>query len=223
MTLKANREVLNKRLEESTQEIVKEAKSKAILTAQRVEFLAYLQAKVAQKPEGFFADMLARLGRDTELTENMANAIRKCMSGDIEREANKNKPVDESKLPKLTMKMRKWWTEQNNLDSRVITGIVLVETAKAYKMKGTADMIEGTFCMRCDRELTEPASMVIGFGPICAGKLGIPYPTDILTAPKKVRQAYRNELLNKLHDQKFELWVPKSQIQEILKEERPSA
>jgi hypothetical protein len=61
--------------------------------------------------------------------------------------------------------------------------------------------------------------MVIGFGEKCAAKVGVPYPTDILQAPKKTRLAMRKKLLKVLHNQKFETWIPKSQIQEDLTEQ----
>ena len=70
--------------------------------------------------------------------------------------------------------------------------------------------------MRCGRELTEPASMVIGYGAICCAKLGVDYPSDILTSSKKERLAIRKKLMTVLHNQTFEAWVPKSQIEEII-------
>lgn len=151
------------------------------------------------------------------LTPHMTEALDKCMARDKPKADNEKtaEPVDEKKLPKIKCKMRQWWMKENKLDSRVISGIILQETIKAYHVKGHADMVEGTFCMRCGRELTEPASMVVGFGAECCEKLGLPYPADIKEASKKEREAIRKKLTKVLHNQTFELWIPKSQIEEI--------
>jgi len=187
-----------------------------ILKAQRVEFGPWLVAKVKTSTFAFFTDMLKKIDNEQVLTPNMVTALQKCMAQDTER-SNPPKPVDEKDLPEVTFKMKQFWTKKNDLGSRVITGKVLRETIKAYLLKGHADMVEGSWCMRCGRELTEPASMVIGYGAICCEKLGISYPSDILTSSKKERLAIRKKIMVLLHTQTFETWVPKSQIEEIIK------
>lgn len=192
-----------------------------LLESQKADYLEYLEKKVKESDFQFFSNMLDKLNAGRTLTGNMTAAIDRCIARDKEMKERANKPqepVDESKLPKVTFKMKQWWTMQNKINSRVISGIVLRETQKAYLVKGSADMVEGTFCMRCGRELTEPASMLIGFGPDCCELLGIPYPDDVKTASEAKRRAIREQLLKVLHDQQFELWVPKSQIQEDLTE-----
>lgn len=193
------------------------------LEAQKNEFEAWLEDKVKASNFQFFADMLQKIKKNQTLTPNMEAALQKCMKQDAERTVQPKSadasPVNIESLPTITLKMKQWWTRQQDLGSRVITGKILRETAKAYHIKGHADMIEGTWCMRCGKELTEPASMVIGYGPTCCAKLGVPYPDDIKTASKKERQAIRKKLMVVLHNQTFEAWVPKSQIEEIIKEE----
>lgn len=189
--------------------------------SQRKEFLEWLNAKVETTTFSFFTDMLERLFNNQTLTPNMVVALRKCVVQDAERKANKanpHKPVDEKDLPEVTFKMKQFWAKKNDLGSRVITGKVLRETAKAYLLKGHADMVEGSWCMRCGRELTEPASMVIGYGAVCCEKLGISYPSDILTSSKKERLAIRKKIMVVLHNQTFETWIPKSQIEAIIKD-----
>lgn len=187
-----------------------------VYSAQRTEFLEWLNAKVETTSFAFFTDMLEKIFNNQTLTPNMVAALRKCMVQDAER-ANPTKPVNEKDLPEVTFKMKKFWMTKNDLGSRVITGKILRETAKAYLLKGHADMVEGSWCMRCGKELTEPASMLIGYGPTCCEKLGVPYPSNILTASKKERLAIRKKLMTVLHAQEFEAWVPKSQIEEIIK------
>jgi len=190
------------------------------LKAQRDEFKGWLEAKVETSTFAFFVDMLKKISKDQELTPNMVAALRKCIIQDIDRvkdKSNAPKPIEEEDLPTITLKVKKFWMTKNDLGSRVITGKILRETAKAYLLKGHADMIEGSWCMRCGKELTEPASMLIGYGPTCCEKLGVPYPSNILTASKKERLAIRKKLLVVLHAQEFEAWVPKSQIEEIIK------
>jgi len=186
-----------------------------ILDAQKGEFLYWLEQKAQDSSFVFFSDMFKRINNGQVLTPNMITALRRCMGQDAER-SNPDKPVDEKDLPTMTFKMKQFWTKKNDLGSRVITGKVLRETHKAYLLKGHADMVEGSWCMRCGRELTEPASMVIGYGAICCAKLGVDYPSDILTSSKKERLAIRKKLMTVLHNQTFEAWVPKSQIEEII-------
>jgi len=188
-----------------------------ILKAQKDEFLCWLEQIVKVSTFAFFTDMLKKIQSNQILTPNMVAALHRCIEKDMNNRENPPKPVNENDLPEVTFKMKQFWTKKNELGSRVITGKVLRETAKAYLLKGHADMVEGSWCMRCGRELTEPASMVIGYGAICCAKLGIDYPSDILTSSKKERLAIRKKLMVVLHNQTFEAWVPKSQIEEIIK------
>jgi hypothetical protein len=189
------------------------AKSEDQLTlkAQKDKYFDWLATEVLKpSPFKFFVDMFRKLQTDESLTTNMTTALDKCLT----RNSAKAEEKPEADCKSVTLKMRQWWTKEKKLDSRVITGKILRETEKAYYIKGHADMVEGTFCMRCGRELTEPASMLVGFGSDCCSHLGIAYPTDILTASKKERTAVRKQLLKVLHNQVFETWVPKSQIEQ---------
>ena len=201
-------------------EAPKLTKEEIQMASQLKEFGEYLAEKIKVSDFPFFTDMYKKLVLGITLTPNMEDALRRCITKDAEREANKlkpveQKPVEQKDLPKITCKIRQWIMKQNNLDSRIISGVIKRETAKAYLIEGHADMIEGSWCMRCGRELTEPASMVIGYGAICCEKVGIPYPDAILTASKAKRKAIRKELLKVLHAQKFELWIPKSQVETV--------
>lgn len=192
---------------------MEKSKEEVLLISQKKMYLDWLIKTTKTNTFQFFVDMQKKLESGDILTTNMEIALVKCMA----RDKAKDEPVDESKCKKITLKMRQWWVRQHELGSRIITGVVLRETEKAYYIKGYADMVEGTYCMRCNRELTEPASMLIGFGAECCAKLGIAYPSDILTATKKERLAVRKSLLKVLNNQTFEAWVPKSQVEEEIK------
>jgi hypothetical protein len=224
MKLRASKQALEnnqaKMVEEQPQENAPEKEENALLSKQKEEFLQFLTQEIIKSCEAgktpfkFLVDMQLKLLQGETLTPNMEAAIRRCMNKDTK----KAEPVKEEDLPKVTLRMKPWWIKQNNLGSLVISGVVLRETAKAYLLKGHADMVENcTWCQRCGRALTEPASMVIGYGEICASKIGVPYPHEILGASKKERLKIRKQLLQVLHNQTFELWIPKSQVKEILK------
>jgi hypothetical protein len=195
-----------------------EAKENKQLTEQEAEFGDFLKAQLAKTGKGndFFASMATKLLIEKRvLSENMVNALRKCMN--VEKEPKKEEPIDESTLPKATFKIRQWLMKDRNLDSRIISGIVLKETAKAYLFKGHADMLETqSWCMRCGKPLTQPASYTIGFGEVCADKMMVPYPSDLNEMNSRQRKAYRRKILGVLHNQKFECWIPKSQVEEIV-------
>lgn len=208
---------------------MKAGKEVSELASQKEEFFSYLSEKVAKaKNNEFFKSMLTKVEGGVILTENMVNAIRKCKTQDAqwaaektEKEAQKDQPIDYKKCTKLTLKMKPWWMKANKLESLVITGYVVAESAKAYLIHGHADMIEGCWCMRCGKELTLPASYTIGYGETCASKMGVPYPGDLNVMTAKQKAAYKKTILKTLHNQTFEAWVPKSQVVEILKEEKP--
>lgn len=94
--------------------------------------------------------------------------------------------------------------EKHNLASRELEGEVIAQTAKAIRFRGKAVVRESRFCLRCDREITNPASILVGYGPECARKLlmmhpGRRDPTDAAA----VRAA-----LEQMGD--VEIWIPLS-------------
>ena len=220
MALKARRDYKDivKQTEEVKVLITQAQKTKATkelpkddseLQAQRVEFGAYLNNKVAHQPSRFFLDMKAKLDEGTELTPNMVKAIRNAMERDT-AQASKTESSEECET--ITLKLRPFLMQAMELDSRIITGKVLKETQKAWLIEGHADMLEHmSWCVRCGRKLTEPASQITGMGAICAEKSGMEYdPKEVLGASKKKRDAIRKSFQKKLRAQKFERWIPKS-------------
>lgn len=181
---------------------------------QKKEFGAFLEAAAKkEKPFQFLVDMEKNLDKGT-LSDNMMNAIRKCMDREKqwqkEKEEKKNEPART-----ITLKIKPFLMKDLGIDSRVITGVVKAESAKAWLLEGYADMLDNmSFCCRCGRELTEPASQTTGMGEICAEKAMIPYdPKNVLSATPKKRAAIRKSFKQTLNNQKFERWIPKSQAE----------
>jgi hypothetical protein len=181
---------------------------------QKKEFGKFLEAAAGKdKPFQFLVDMKKRLDEGT-LTENMVAAVRKCM--DREKQWAKQKEEKASQPPRtITLKIKPFMMKELGIHSRVITGVVKAESAKAWLIEGHADMLESmSFCCRCGRQLTEPASQVTGMGEICADKAGVPYDAaGVLAMNKKQRAAIRKQFVKTLHNQKFERWIPKSQAE----------
>lgn len=179
------------------------------------EFAKYLQDKLVSQPKNDFFNSMKTKMEAGKLTENMVAALRKCKERD-------EKPAEAPKSAQrtITLKIRQWLMKDLGIDSRIITGKVLQETNKAYQIEGHADfLVNACWCMRCGRELTEPASQITGFGSWCAAEVGVTYdPKGVLLASKAERAAIRRQYAEVLHNQKFERWIPKSQVEEIVTE-----
>ena len=79
-------------------------------------------------------------------------------------------------------------------------------------IKGHALADSPICCVRCGAALTHPASRLVGIGPECANKLGIPYPSrnlDVWT--EKMLEAIRA----KVREIKVNCWLPKFVIEVI--------
>jgi len=194
---------------------MEQAKEAGKLKAHHDEFFPYIHSKMqgGQKVSPFIQNMAKRLLVDEEpFTDNMVNALRKMMG---EEKAPKTEKSEEKEYKTITLKVKPFIMQELGIDSRIITGKIKAESAKAWLIEGYADMVEGiSFCVRCMKELKEPASQVTGMGAICAGKAGIPYdPKNVLGMSKKEREKIKKQFIQKLQKQKFERWIPKSQAE----------
>ena len=213
---KAATAVKEKDMVQAFEKDMKQAQENKELENQLAEFKEFLSAAAAKpKPFGFLLDMYHRLVvTKNPLSENMQAAVHKCM--DREKEwTQKKEDKKAGKLETITLKVKPFIMKDLGIDSRIITGVVKAESAKAWLIEGHADMLHSmSFCARCGKELTEPASQVTGFGPTCADKLGIPYDAEnVKSASKKKRESIRKQYQKKLHNQTFERWIPKSQAE----------
>lgn len=208
-----------------------EAKQKdtSLWVKQMAEFNAFLDEKtLGAHNDGkqifpFFMDMRVRLiDQGCLLTEKQCEALRKCMKREEEWKAQAKNKKEGKPLKNITLKIKPFLMKEMKLDSRVITGAVKAESAKAWLIEGKADMLENaSWCVRCGRELSEPASQITGMGSTCASKAGVPYDSEgVLHMAKRQRTAIRKQFQTKLNAQTFERWIPKSQA-EVL-EEKPS-
>ena len=180
-----------------------------MMNKQYIEFLNEVVAGGTKS--AFLVAMLERLQAGKDLTANMVKALNDAMNRYHGKTTQKTKVE-----PTTTLKVRKWWMQANGIDSRVITVKIESETDKAVKVVGHADIAHGSWCMRCGRTLTQPASFTIGFGADCASKIGIPYPAELNSMSKSEIESYRLQLLGKLQEQKISTWLPKSQIEEVI-------
>lgn len=203
-----------KKMIEAFEKDMQASQDNKVWEEQKKEFGAFLEAAAKkEKPFQFLVDMKKNLDNGT-LTDNMMNAIRKCM--DREKQWAKEKEEKASQPPRtITLKIKPFLMKDLGIDSRVITGVVKAESAKAWLIEGYADMLQNmSWCCRCGRELTEPASQVTGMGQICAEKAGVPYDiAGVLGMNKKQRAAIKKQFIKKLNNQKFERWIPKSQAE----------
>ena len=105
--------------------------------------------------------------------------------------------------------------EGKGLASRVLEGEITALTRKGLEFKGHASVRDCEWCHRCGRAIQHPASLRVGYGPICSDKLGIDWSVDgldeaAITALKEriVRETYLTGL-----------WLPRTDTQVLALEQ----
>lgn len=91
--------------------------------------------------------------------------------------------------------------------TRIVEGVVLRETDKALLVRVHATIRNTITCLRCGRFLENPVSRLIGIGPVCCEKMGLPRPKFNELSPEELE--YLKSLIQSIE---FEGWLPKSQI-----------
>jgi hypothetical protein len=173
------------------------------------KYFVFLEKKITEGTKSdFFKSMFERLQKGYTLTPNMLNAL----DGAIEREKRNNNPIKERKH----LVMTKWYAEKQGFASMVLNVEIEVETMKGYKVRGFSDIMKGTKCMKCGKKLKQPASYTLGYGPECAKKIGLAYPSALNSMSEEDSKEYQEKLFGKVRDQKFDGWIPKSQIEDVL-------
>src|SRR5690606_2498183 len=76
----------------------------------------------------------------------------------------------------VRIRIPQWFMERYELLSRELAGTIIARTSRAILFRGKAVVRESRFCLRCDREITNPASILVGYGPECARKLLMMHP-----------------------------------------------
>ncbi|WP_461365922.1 DUF6011 domain-containing protein, partial [Candidatus Darwinibacter acetoxidans] len=106
----------------------------------------------------------------------------------------------------------KHWIASKKGIPHAIDALIVRETDRALLIKGHALADSPICCVRCGAALTHPASRLVGIGPECADKLGIPYPSRNLGDwTEEMLEAIRA----KVRKIKVDCWLPKSAIKEI--------
>lgn len=100
----------------------------------------------------------------------------------------------------------KWLAKKRGMPLEV-TGEVEAETQKAILLTGRWKAKKRTHCNRCGRELTHPASIEVGFGPVCCQRLGIAWPEG------EISDETIKTIKEKIESVTFEEWLPKSHIE----------
>jgi hypothetical protein len=140
----------------------------------------------------------------------------KQMLREVEREMA---PVVPHAMDGAIFEVSKWYAnvfKENNNTSIAYRNLkvlkVKAESAKAYQVD--AEFFGGiaSCCGVCGLSLSNDISRATGIGPICATKLGFPRPT-METAKEIVAQM---ESLSKAQGVFKDVWIPKSQIKNII-------
>jgi len=121
-------------------------------------------------------------------------------------------------VKKARIVVEQWMANKKGIP-HAIDALIVRETDRALLIKGHALADSPICCVRCGAALIHPASRLVGIGPECANKLGIPYPSqnlDIWT--EKMLEAIRA----KVREIKVNCWLPKFAIEviEIVEVER---
>jgi len=103
------------------------------------------------------------------------------------------------------IKIPRWLAREKQLETSILTvESVKQSTQKAYLVQVHATVRQSQHCHRCGLEITNPVSILVGYGPECSAKLGIPRdfdPDDLTEIQTTVIEQTR-----------METWLPKSQV-----------
>ncbi len=118
----------------------------------------------------------------------------------------------------MELELSSWFVNRNRLGSIYVNGEIERETEKAVLFDGTAIIKPSNVCCRCGRLLTDPVSIELGIGPICAE----------IDQRDSMTQEEKDEYIKKFSAaHHIQAWIPKSVIvnKEVLpvleKEEQP--
>ena len=111
----------------------------------------------------------------------------------------------------MELELKQWFVKRNRFGSIYVEGEIERESEKAVLFSGKALIKPSNICCACGRLLTDPVSIELGIGPICAGI----DQRDTMTQEEKDEYI---KVFTKEHPIKG--WIPKSVIvnQEVLKE-----
>ena len=103
----------------------------------------------------------------------------------------------------MELELKSWFVNRNRLGSIYVNGEIERQTDKAVYFNGTAVIKPSTICCACGRLLTDPVSIELGIGPICAGI----DQRGLWTQEQKDEYIKRFSSEHEIH-----AWIPKSVI-----------
>jgi len=116
----------------------------------------------------------------------------------------KNTSQENQESQKYLIKVNQKMAQSKNMPVYFV-GIIERKTPKAYKFIGSGVMLKKKMgvCSICGRDLTNPNSITLGIGPICAGNQGV-----------SVLEGYTDKDIEKeLHKIKIDTWLPASCVE----------
>jgi hypothetical protein len=102
-----------------------------------------------------------------------------------------------------------WLMQDRGYASRALEGEVTGESAKAIRVRARVLIRESDFCHRCHLPIDNPASRLLGYGPTCSERLGLPHAELLASMGKEERAAV---LLAVSKATTIEAWLPKQHI-----------
>jgi hypothetical protein len=120
---------------------------------------------------------------------------------------------DNTKQKKHMIKVRQWLTRRSTspIPMRTMEGVILQETARAYKVKLNGHLQPSSTCNHCGRRLTHPVSLMYGLGPVCGGHFHI----NPCNSEEELKERY-DEMARRMEKVTWEGWIPKSQIESMV-------
>lgn len=103
-----------------------------------------------------------------------------------------------------------WLATERGLASSVLEGEIMRQTSRAYHVRAHALIRESERCHRCHQPIDNPASRLLGYGPICAGYLGLPHAEVYAAMSREERQAVLDRATRSTE---VEIWLPKSAVE----------
>ena len=106
----------------------------------------------------------------------------------------------------MELELKSWFIRKNGLGSAFIEGEITRQTKKAVQFEGNAMIKPSTICCKCGRMLTDPVSIELGIGPICAGV----DQRDLMSQEDKDEYVRKYSTAHPIN-----CWIPKSVIVNI--------
>ncbi len=103
----------------------------------------------------------------------------------------------------MELELKSWFVNRNRLGSCYVDGEIEKQTDKAVLFDGTAVIKPSNICCKCGRLLTDPVSIQLGIGPICAE----------MDQRDSMTQEEKDEYIKKFSaTHRIQTWIPKSVI-----------